>query len=92
MSEWWQKGYPGGPMVAVKGFPRPLYPPDAQSHKPSVDGPDVEPHVILIDHTTGETSTLAGRPIEELASTLVEQARSMETAAVGTPPSDDELE
>jgi len=44
MAEWWQKAYPGGPMVAVKGFPRPLYPPDAasQGKKPSVDGPDVE--------------------------------------------------
>jgi hypothetical protein len=31
-------------MVAVRGFPRPLYPPDAnkQGKKPSVDGPDVE--------------------------------------------------
>ena len=31
-------------MVAVKGFPRPLYPPDAaeQGKKPSIDGPDVE--------------------------------------------------
>jgi hypothetical protein len=48
-----------------------------------------EPHVILIDHRTGETSTLEGRPVEELASTLVEQARSMQTAAVGIPPSDD---
>jgi hypothetical protein len=30
-------------MVAVPGFPRPLYPPDASAHgkKPSVDGPDV---------------------------------------------------
>jgi len=44
MADWWQKGYPGGPMVAVRGFPRPLYPPDAnkQGKKPSVDGPDVE--------------------------------------------------
>src|SRR5215831_1938463 len=44
MTEWWEKAYPGGPMVAVKGFPRPLYPPDAakQGKKPSVDGPDVE--------------------------------------------------
>jgi hypothetical protein len=42
--EWWEKAYPGGPMVAVRGFPRPLYPPDAASKgkKPSVDGPDVE--------------------------------------------------
>jgi CHAP domain len=43
VSEWYEIGYPGGPMVAVKGFPRPLYPPDAApGHSPSVDGPDVE--------------------------------------------------
>ena len=43
-SQWWQKGYPGAPMVVVKGFPRPLYPPDAKSKgkTPSVNGPDVE--------------------------------------------------
>lgn len=42
MSEWWEKAYPGGPMVAVPGFPRPLYPPDAtkQGKTPSKDGPD----------------------------------------------------
>ena len=35
--------YPGAPMVAVRGFPRPLYPPDAApGHTPSVDGPDCE--------------------------------------------------
>jgi hypothetical protein len=41
--DWWQQGYPGGPMVAVHGFPRPLYPPDANRYgkKPSADGPDV---------------------------------------------------
>jgi hypothetical protein len=50
---------------------------------------DVEPHLILIDHTTGEITTLEGRPVEELASTLVEQARAVRTAAVGTPPSGD---
>jgi hypothetical protein len=55
-------------------------------------GADVEPHLILIDHTTGETATLEGRPVEELASTLVEQARSMQTAAVGIPPSNHEPE
>jgi hypothetical protein len=49
---------------------------------------DVEPHLILIDHTTGEITTLEGRPVEELASTLVEQARAVHTAAVGTPPDD----
>jgi CHAP domain len=38
-----QKGYPGGPMVAVKGFPRPLYPYDAEpGHDHSTDGSDVE--------------------------------------------------
>jgi hypothetical protein len=43
MSAWWEQGYPGGPMVLVAGFPRPLYPPDASAHgkKPSMDGPDV---------------------------------------------------
>jgi hypothetical protein len=53
-------------------------------------GADVEPHLILIDHTTGQIATLEGRPVEELASTLVEQARSTPTAAIGTPPSDDD--
>ena len=43
MSEWWETAYPGGRMVAVLGFPRPLYPPDAApGHTPSVDGSDVE--------------------------------------------------
>jgi len=43
MTEWYQQSYPGGPMVAVKGFPRPLYPPDAApDYDPSVDGSDVE--------------------------------------------------
>lgn len=43
MTEWWEKAYPGGKMVAVKGFPRPLYPPDAApNYKPSTDGSDVE--------------------------------------------------
>lgn len=40
---WWEQGYPGGSMVVVAGFPRPVYPPDAAQHgkTPSVDGPDV---------------------------------------------------
>jgi hypothetical protein len=43
MAEWYEKPYKGGPMVAVRGFPRPLYPPDAApGHQPSIDGPDVE--------------------------------------------------
>lgn len=44
MTDWWEQPYKGGPMVAVPGFPRPLYPPDAskQGKQPSVDGPDVE--------------------------------------------------
>jgi CHAP domain len=41
MTEWWEVPYKGGPMVAVPGFPRPLYPPDAKGKTPSVDGPDV---------------------------------------------------
>jgi CHAP domain len=44
MTEWYEKPYPGGPMVKVKGFPRPLYPPDAAEHGkiPSSPGPDCE--------------------------------------------------
>jgi hypothetical protein len=43
MAEWYSKDYPGGPMVAVKGFPRPVYSPDAApAYKPSVDGSDIE--------------------------------------------------
>jgi len=42
MSNWWDTAYPGGPMMKVKGFPRPLYPPDAKGYTPSSDGPDVE--------------------------------------------------
>jgi hypothetical protein len=39
MSEWWEQPYPGGPMVAVKGFPRPLYPPDsAPDHRAQSTG------------------------------------------------------
>jgi hypothetical protein len=43
MTEWYEKGYPGAPMVPVLGFPRPLYPPDANRYgkQPSMDGPDV---------------------------------------------------
>ena len=41
MSEWYQRAYPGGPMVGPP-FPRNLYPPDAKpGHTPSADGPDV---------------------------------------------------
>jgi CHAP domain len=42
MTEWWQQAYPGGPMVAVRGFPRPLHPPDAKGYPASVNGSDVE--------------------------------------------------
>jgi hypothetical protein len=50
MAKWYEKPYPGGPMVAVKGFPRPLYPPDAASKgkKPSVAGPDVEAYKRIV--------------------------------------------
>jgi hypothetical protein len=41
-SEWWEEAYKGGPMVAVKGFPRAMYPPDAApTYKATSDGPDV---------------------------------------------------
>src|SRR4051812_16798741 len=43
MTDWWEHAYAGGPMVDVKGFPRPLYPPDASAHgkRASVEGCDV---------------------------------------------------
>jgi hypothetical protein len=43
MSDWWEQPYKTGTPVKVKGFPRPLYPPDASMYgkKPSADGPDV---------------------------------------------------
>jgi len=43
--DWWEKAYPGGPMVVPAAmFPRPLYPPDssAQGKTPSSKGPDAE--------------------------------------------------
>ena len=44
MAEWYETPYKTGRPVAVPGFPRPLYPPDAanKGKQPSVDGPDVE--------------------------------------------------
>jgi hypothetical protein len=39
MSNWWEKAYPGGPMVGV-GLKRSLYPPDA-SQTASADGDDI---------------------------------------------------
>jgi hypothetical protein len=35
-------------MVAVPGFPRPLYPPDAAEQQASVDGPDVEAYKRVV--------------------------------------------
>src|SRR5262245_4456524 len=50
MSEWYEVAYKGGPMVAVKGFPRPLYPPDANQHgkRPSMNGPDCEAYKRVV--------------------------------------------
>ena len=44
MADWWEAPYRTGKKVAVPGFPRPMYPPDAANHDktPSVNGPDVE--------------------------------------------------
>jgi hypothetical protein len=40
---WWEQPYPGGPMVPVVGFPRSVYPADAEpSYPASTSGPDVE--------------------------------------------------
>ena len=50
MTDWWEEPYKGGPMVRVRGFPRPLYPPDSASKgkKPSSDGPDIEAYKRVI--------------------------------------------
>lgn len=50
MAEWYQEGYPGGPMVEVRGFPRALYPPDAatQGKISSINGPDVEAYKRVV--------------------------------------------
>jgi hypothetical protein len=48
MSEWWQNPYPGGPMVRVAGFPRPLYPSDAAGYPASVPGPDVQAYKRVV--------------------------------------------
>jgi hypothetical protein len=50
MSDWANKPYSGGPMVAVAGFPRPLYPPDAakQGKQASMDGPDAEAYKRVV--------------------------------------------
>lgn len=48
--EWYQEPYPGGAMVPVRGFPRPLYPPDAEfsGRVPSINGPDVEAYKRVV--------------------------------------------
>ena len=50
MTDWWEAPYKGGPMIAVPGFPRPLYPPDAdkKGKTPSVNGPDVEAYKRIV--------------------------------------------
>lgn len=44
MAEWWEDPYKTGKPVAVPGFPRPCYPPDANAKGkvPSKPGPDIE--------------------------------------------------
>lgn len=43
MTAWYEAPYKGGPMIALPGFPRPMYPPDAASKgkTPSSQGKDV---------------------------------------------------
>lgn len=49
-TNWYEAPYKGGPMIAVPGFPRPLYPPDAaaKGKTPSVNGPDVEAYKRVV--------------------------------------------
>ncbi len=45
MADWWQSAYPGGGPAKLKGFARPLYPPDvpkSSGYSPSPNGPDVQ--------------------------------------------------
>ena len=51
-SEWWTHAYSGGGPAKPKGFPRPLYPPDARSagRTPSSDGPDVKGYKRTVSH------------------------------------------
>jgi hypothetical protein len=54
--------------------------------------PDIQPTVV-IDHSTGSVSIIGETQTtkkDELASSLIEQAQTVETAAVGTPPSPDD--
>lgn len=44
----YEHAYPGGPMVAVLGFPRPLYPPDDPGRPNSADGSDVEAYKRIV--------------------------------------------
>jgi hypothetical protein len=41
VSEWWEQPYQGGAMIALPGFPGPIYPPDAteKGKTPTIDGP-----------------------------------------------------
>ena len=50
MSDWWEQPYELGPPVAVPGFPRPLYPPDAAEagRTPSSNGPDAEAYKRVV--------------------------------------------
>jgi len=47
---WYQAPYKGAPMIAVPGFPRPLYPPDAaaQGRTPSAKGKDVQAYKRVV--------------------------------------------
>lgn len=41
VSEWWQRPFPGGPAVALPGFPRPLhFPGNSSGYAASIDGID----------------------------------------------------
>jgi hypothetical protein len=49
--------------------------------------------VVVIDHTTGNVSIIGETQTakkDELASSLMKQAQTMKTAAVGTPPNPDD--
>jgi hypothetical protein len=74
MTDWWTQPYPGAPMVAVAGFPRPLYPPDANQHgkQPSMDGPDVEAY----KRTVSRAGRWPWQPFDEVYSNGFAHGRS----------------
>lgn len=70
----YEHAYPGAAMVAVLGFPRPLYPPDANAHgkKPSTPGPDV----LAYKRTVARAGRWEWQPFDEAYSNAFAHGKS----------------